>query len=234
MAPRVLVAGIGNLFLGDDGFGPEVVRRLAAVPLAPGVTVTDYGIRGMHLAFDLLAGYDALGAGRRAAGGRVAGEVVVRSVERTILVPASSTRTDEPAAVLGGLSRMGGTLPPTYVVGFRTAQVAEGIGLSPAAAAAVPAAITAIRALLDRIGTEHPPPAGGTDMCLGIPRPGRRDRSRLRRPAGSRRRGRRAAPGERRHAGRAPALRRMGAHPHGIRVEVIDAAQADQALAGWS
>jgi hydrogenase maturation protease len=51
---------------------------------------------------------------------------------------------------------MGGTLPPTYLVGFRTAQVAEGIGLSPAASAAVPAAIAAIRALLTRIGTDQP------------------------------------------------------------------------------
>lgn len=64
MAPvtdRVLVAGVGNLFLSDDGFGPEVVRALAgADTLPPGVRVVDYGIRGMHLAYDLLDGYDAL------------------------------------------------------------------------------------------------------------------------------------------------------------------------------
>lgn len=60
-AARVLVAGIGNLFLGDDGFGPEVVRRLARDGgMPPQVRVVDYGIRGMHLAYDLLDGYDAL------------------------------------------------------------------------------------------------------------------------------------------------------------------------------
>lgn len=60
-ATRVLVAGIGNLFLGDDGFGPEVVRRLARDGgMPPQVRVVDYGIRGMHLAYDLLDGYDAL------------------------------------------------------------------------------------------------------------------------------------------------------------------------------
>ena len=58
---RVLVAGIGNLFLGDDGFGPEVVRRLVVSGRLPEhVRAVDYGIRGMHLAYDLLDGYDAL------------------------------------------------------------------------------------------------------------------------------------------------------------------------------
>jgi len=57
-APRVLVAGIGNVFLGDDGFGVEVATRLAARQLPEGVEVADVGIRGMHLAFSL-QDYDA-------------------------------------------------------------------------------------------------------------------------------------------------------------------------------
>jgi hydrogenase maturation protease len=52
--PTILVAGIGNIFLGDDGFGVEVVRRLAARPHADNVRVADYGIRGFDLAFALL------------------------------------------------------------------------------------------------------------------------------------------------------------------------------------
>lgn len=57
----ILVAGLGNMFFRDDGFGPEVVRRLASThPELPGVRVVDYGIRGMHLAYDLLGGYSAL------------------------------------------------------------------------------------------------------------------------------------------------------------------------------
>ena len=158
MAPRVLVAGIGNLFLGDDGFGPEVVRRFAAEnPPSPGVTVTDYGIRGMHLAYDLLAGYDALVLVDALPAAGSPGEVVVLSVGADDLGSGEfDAHGMNPAAVLGGLSRMGGSLPPTYVVGFRTAQVAEGIGLSPAATAAIPAAVAAIRALLTRIGTGQP------------------------------------------------------------------------------
>ena len=52
----VLVAGVGNVFLGDDGFGVEVARRLAERDLPPGTVVADYGIRGLHLAYDLLDG----------------------------------------------------------------------------------------------------------------------------------------------------------------------------------
>jgi hydrogenase maturation protease len=157
MAPRVLVAGIGNLFLGDDGFGPEVVRRLAAEhTLAPGVTVTDYGIRGMHLAYDLLARYDALVLVDALPAGVSPGEVVVLEVGPDDLGPGEfDAHGMNPMAVLAGLTRLGGTLPPTYVVGFRTAEVAEGIGLSPAATAAIPAAVSAIRTVLDRIGTDQ-------------------------------------------------------------------------------
>ena len=49
----MLVAGIGNVFRTDDGFGPEVARRLSALTWPDGVRVVDYGIRGLHLAYDL-------------------------------------------------------------------------------------------------------------------------------------------------------------------------------------
>src|SRR4051794_41583772 len=71
--PRVLVAGIGNIFLGDDGFGVEAARQLAARQVTarqttarcsgattpPEVSVADYGIRGIHLAFELSEHWDA-------------------------------------------------------------------------------------------------------------------------------------------------------------------------------
>jgi hydrogenase maturation protease len=57
---RVLVAGIGNVFLGDDGFGPEVARRLQGGGALPdGVRVEDFGIRGLDLAYALGEGLDA-------------------------------------------------------------------------------------------------------------------------------------------------------------------------------
>jgi hydrogenase maturation protease len=58
MSRRVLVAGIGNVFLGDDGFGVEVVKRLAGRKLPEGVEVVDFGIRGMDLAYALHEDYD--------------------------------------------------------------------------------------------------------------------------------------------------------------------------------
>ncbi len=56
---RVLVAGIGNVFLGDDGFGVEVARLLESRELPPGVDVRDFGIRGMDLVYALGEDYDA-------------------------------------------------------------------------------------------------------------------------------------------------------------------------------
>jgi hydrogenase maturation protease len=146
---NVLVAGIGNLFLRDDGFGPEVVRRLTADP-APGVRMVDYGIRGMHLAYDLLAGYDLLVL-VDALPGRPPGEIVVLEVGPDDLGQGEfDPHGMNPAAVLGALSGLGGTLPPTVVVGCRVASVEEGIGLSPEVEAAVPRAVDAVRAVLAR------------------------------------------------------------------------------------
>src|ERR1700731_3858623 len=56
--PRILIACIGNIFLGDDGFGTEVARRLAERPLPPGVVLKDFGIRGLDLTYALLDPYD--------------------------------------------------------------------------------------------------------------------------------------------------------------------------------
>jgi hydrogenase maturation protease len=58
MRPRILVAGIGNIFLGDDGFGVEVARRLASEPLPENVRVIDFGIRGFDLTMALLEDLD--------------------------------------------------------------------------------------------------------------------------------------------------------------------------------
>ena len=55
---RVLIAGIGNIFLGDDGFGVEVVKRLSGHKLPEGVEVVDFGIRGMDLVYALQDDYD--------------------------------------------------------------------------------------------------------------------------------------------------------------------------------
>jgi hydrogenase maturation protease len=57
-APRILIAGIGNIFLGDDAFGVEVARQLARVSLGEGVRVVDFGIRGIDLTYALLDGCD--------------------------------------------------------------------------------------------------------------------------------------------------------------------------------
>jgi hydrogenase maturation protease len=72
---KVLVAGIGNIFLGDDGFGVEVIRRLG--PLPESVTVKDFGIRGYDLAYALLEPYDLVILVDAAPGGAEPGSIYV-------------------------------------------------------------------------------------------------------------------------------------------------------------
>ena len=165
MSEEVLVAGIGNMFLGDDGFGPEVIRHLQAAgqPALPaGVHLVDYGIRGLHLCYDLLDGYaalilvDALPAGGRP------GEVTVLAVDAEDLASSDAGYDPHgmnPVAVLAGLPALGGTLPPTYVVGAQPMDLGQGIGLSEPLRRAMPVAADAVRELL----AQRPWAAQGAD-----------------------------------------------------------------------
>jgi hydrogenase maturation protease len=138
----VLVAGVGNIFRSDDGFGCEVARRLTARPLPDHVTVTDYGIRGMHLAYELLDGYDALVIVDALPGRGEPGDVVVVAVGEDDLGSGDfDAHGMEPTAVLASLGSLGGALPPTYVVGCEPADVGDGMGLSPVVEAAVDRAV---------------------------------------------------------------------------------------------
>ena len=60
MSPKILIAGIGNIFLGDDAFGVETARVLFDRRVPEGVKVVDYGIRGFDLAYALLDPWDAV------------------------------------------------------------------------------------------------------------------------------------------------------------------------------
>jgi hydrogenase maturation protease len=137
-AGRVLVAGIGNVFLGDDGFGVEVVRRLDPATLPVGVDVTDYGIRGVHLAYDLLDGrhrtvviVDAVPLDDPP------GTLAVLQVDPT----GGGAPVDAHGMVLALLHDLGGSVDRVLVVGCAPADVAERMGLSEPVAAAVDAAV---------------------------------------------------------------------------------------------
>ena len=96
---RTLVAGVGNVFLRDDAFGVEVIRLLAGRPVPDGVQVKDFGIRGVHLAYDLLDGCELFVLVDAAQRGEAPGTVTVLEVEVPEPDPAafgparSSTRT---------------------------------------------------------------------------------------------------------------------------------------------
>jgi hydrogenase maturation protease len=136
---RALVAGIGNIFFADDGFGVEVARRLDEREVPAGVRVADFGIRGVHLAYELLDGYDLLVLVDAMSLGEAPGTVAVIEVETDAAEPSGGldAHTMTPATVVANLERLGGHVERIVIVACQPAAIEEGIGLSPAVAAAV-------------------------------------------------------------------------------------------------
>jgi hydrogenase maturation protease len=165
-ASRTLIAGIGNIFLGDDGFGVEVVHRLDPSGLPDGVEVADVGIRGVHLAYTLLDGrYDTLVIVDAVPSGHPPGTVtVVRpdppafrpragadlaespeiSGDPEVAAPPLDAHGMSPDAVLGLMRTLGGELDEVLVVGCEPAFLAERMELSTPVRAAVDEAVVLI------------------------------------------------------------------------------------------
>ena len=162
---RMLIAGVGNIFLGDDAFGPEVARRLAAEDLPGWVRVADYGISGMHLAYDLADGYETAILVDAAPRGGEPGTVTVLEVaaeHRRVLAAAAGplgasrlfdSHGMQPDVVLGALDMLGAGGPArTLVVGCEPANVDYVMELSEPVAGAVGEAVQVILGLVAETG----------------------------------------------------------------------------------
>lgn len=151
----VLVAGIGNIFFGDDGFGVEVIRRVDPPTLPSTVTVADYGIGGVHLAYDLLDGcYDTLIMVDAVPLGEHPGTLAVLDATAAPWAGDAATvdaHSMSPAVVLQTLHGLGGEIDRVLVLGCQPHSVAEGMGLSEVVGAAVEQALPR---LVQLAGTE--------------------------------------------------------------------------------
>ena len=159
---RVLVAGIGNIFLGDDAFGVEVVQNLARRPWPERVHVVDFGIRGFDLAYALLDGYDAAILVDALPRGEAPGTLYVVEPDLTELNGSDSvqieTHSMDPVKVLRLAHAMGDLPDQILVVGCEPAALDpdEGgyMGLSTPVEAALDEAMQLVESLVHSICTE--------------------------------------------------------------------------------
>lgn len=172
---RVLVAGIGNVFLGDDGFGVEVAERLRAGGSGPDADVVDYGIRGLHLAYELASGeyeaailVDAVSRGG-APGDLYAIDPDTAQVSSDLLGDAHGLTPDRVLAwvrMIGGVfstrALKGQPTPGTdhatrvVIVGCEPETLEPAMELSPRVAAAVEPAVRMVRELIAGLSNEAP------------------------------------------------------------------------------
>lgn len=153
---RILVAGIGNVFLGDDGFGVEVVRRLAEVPLPRGVELLDVGIRGLHLAYQLLDGYDLLLAVDLVTRGEAPGTVHVIEPEGMEGPRQADAHSISLPSVLAMLRAMDGAVGRVLVVGCEPQCLDEGMGLSAVVETAIEPTMRLVREIVEGASSHVP------------------------------------------------------------------------------
>jgi hydrogenase maturation protease len=149
---RILVAGIGNVFLGDDAFGVEVVRRLAAEEMPPEVRVADFGIRGLHLAYELLdGGYETTILVDATPRGGPPGTVYLIEPDVSGISPAAAdAHSMKPEEVFAAIRFLGGEPGRVLIVGCEPGCVEEGMGLSGPVSGAVGEAVQLVREVVER------------------------------------------------------------------------------------
>ena len=159
MSRRILIAGIGNIFLADDGFGVEVVKRLAGHELPEGVEVVDFGIRGLDLAYALQDDYETVVFVDASPRGEEPGTVylIEPEIEDGGEV-ALDTHGMDPVKVLRLARAMGGEIPKTLVVGCEPQNILNGeayddmlMGLSEPVEAAVEQAAKLVVSLVEEM-----------------------------------------------------------------------------------
>jgi hydrogenase maturation protease len=143
----MLVAGVGNIFFGDDGFGPAAARVLAADPIED-VTIEDYGIRGLHLAFEMLAGYDRVFLIDAVPRGGKPGTLYVLEPRIGEGVGAPDAHRMDLEGVFALVRMIGGEPPPITIVVCEPSAAQETLELTEPVRQAVQPAVDLVRKLV--------------------------------------------------------------------------------------
>jgi hydrogenase maturation protease len=157
--PRVLVAGVGNIFLGDDAFGVEVVRRLGQHELPEGIRVVDFGIRGLDLTYALLEDYAAVILVDAAPRGGTPGTLYVIEPDDRGTSPGAAEGASvdphgmDPVKVLRLAKAMGGHVGRALVVGCEPGPGADFAEMQTEMSEPVRAAVDEAMGLVESLAT---------------------------------------------------------------------------------
>lgn len=153
MSARILIAGVGNIFFGDDGYGCAVISRLRDETFPADVRVEDYGIRGTHLAFELMSGYDGAVLIDAVPKGGAPGTLYVIEPDREEAVGIIDAHTMDLAAVFAFMRTLDGVPPRILILGCEPAAGREEMGLSEVVEQAVGKTIPLVHEVLEKYFT---------------------------------------------------------------------------------
>jgi hydrogenase maturation protease len=164
--PRILIAGIGNIFLGDDAFGCEVIRELCASAPSNDAIIADFGIRGIDLLYELLNPWELVILIDACVRGGAPGTIYLLEPELDSTAESSPAQIDphslDPVRVLRAAQSMGATFNRVLLIACEPSPLPGDdeefpTDLSPAVRAAIPHAVALVESTLEKFCTEFSP-----------------------------------------------------------------------------
>ncbi len=150
MNAGILIAGVGNIFFGDDAYGCETIARMRDEPFADDVRMEDYGIRGTHLAFELMSGYEGAILIDAVPKGGVPGTLYVIEPDLQAATGMMDAHSMNLEAVFAFMRTLEGVPPRVLIIGCEPAVAREEMGLSVAVEGAVGRTLPLVREVLEK------------------------------------------------------------------------------------
>ncbi len=150
MSKRVLIAGVGNIFFGDDGYGCEVISRMRDEIYPDDVRIEDYGIRGTHLSFELMSGYEGAILIDAVPKGGEPGSLYVIEPDVQAAAGTADAHSMDLSTVFAFMRTLDGVLPRILIIGCEPGSASDEMSLSEPVEQAVGRTIPLVREVFEK------------------------------------------------------------------------------------